>query len=442
MFSFLLLLTLCSTPQMTDQGMASSVSDTINISGSCWDVATGIDLKVNVTALVDGKKMSVGASNENGIFDLPIPAAASHLTFEARGYRPVSTSMHVPDKNQRKERFKIGMVMIALDSQLIGSPYKPRIKKTDVAANGDGAAQTHFEVRDAYMNKLLTAKICLTFVKSGQTYCLNTDSASAPMVSFVGELDDVDLKVTADGFESYQGSLKAEHSRTGDYLYQIKLLKVVSPILALTLNSPDSLNVEYSIMSGDSSFTRLPFVKGRPWTDIMLKNVKPGKHVLKAVLAGGQTVLLEENFNVMPGLNFRAIHVNNPLPKSDNTAVLVGNHTPVRSLDNVTLYFDQSSYALRTKTKLTLDSISGFLTKMPDSRVRVTGHTDNVGKHALNVSLSEYRARVVANYLRQKGIQPQQIDFNWKGPDSPVAVNDSEENKIKNRRVEVQVFRK
>ncbi|WP_254412557.1 OmpA family protein [Dyadobacter diqingensis] len=440
MFSFLLLWTLCSMPQTT--APASFASDTISIYGSCWDVATGVDLKVNVTALVDGKKLNVGSSNENGIFDLPIPVAASHLTFEARGYRPVSTAMFVPDKNQKNERFKIGMTMIALDSQLIGSPYKPGIKKTDVAANGDGAVQTHFEVRDAYMNKLLTAKICLTFVKSGQTYCLNTDSASAPMVSFVGELDDVDLKVTADGFESYHGGLKIDPGRTGDYLYQVKLLKIVSPILALTLNSPDSLNVEYFITQNDSSGTWLPFVKGKPWTDIMLKNVKPGKHTIKAVLAGSKTVLLEENFNVMPGLNFRAIHVDIPLPKSDNTVVSAGNHTSGRSPDNVTLYFDQSSYALRTKTKLTLDSISGFLTKMPDSRVRVTGHTDNVGKHALNVSLSEYRARVVANYLRQKGIEPQQIDFNWKGPDSPVAVNDSEENKIKNRRVEVQVFRK
>ncbi|WP_196215952.1 hypothetical protein, partial [Microbacterium sp. ZXX196] len=80
------------------------------------------------TALVDGKKLNVGESNENGIFDLPIPVAASHLTFEARGYRRVSIAMFVPDKNQEKERFKIGMTMIALDSQLIGSPYKPGIK--------------------------------------------------------------------------------------------------------------------------------------------------------------------------------------------------------------------------------------------------------------------------------------------------------------------------
>lgn len=173
----------------------------------------------------------------------------------------------------------------------------------------------------------------------------------------------------------------------------------------------------------------------------MLENINLGQHALKAVLDGSGTVFFEENFTVMPGLNFRAVHVTGPLPKSDHTLDSAGNHPPTRLADNVTLYFDQSSYALRTKTKLTLDSVSGFLTKMPDCKVQITGHTDNVGKHALNVSLSEYRARVVASYLRQHGVHPQQINFNWKGPDSPVAVNSDEQNKMKNRRVELQVLR-
>ncbi|MDQ6477967.1 OmpA family protein [Dyadobacter sp. LHD-138] len=441
MFSFLLLWTLCNTPQTMDQVDTSLARDSIFINGSCWDIATGIDLKVQVTALVDGKKWNAGESNGNGIFDLAIPADASGLIFESRGYRTVSTPIHMLGESKNKERFKIGMTMIALDSQQIVSPYKPEMKEMDTAVNSGRAAQTHFEVRDAYMKKLLTAKICLTFVKSGQTYCLNTDTASAPMVSFIGELDNVDLTVTSDGFDSYQGNLKRDPGRKGDLVYQIKLLKNIGPVLALTLNAPDSLNVEYLITDKYSSRTHLPFAKGKPWTDIMLKNVNLGQHVLKAVLAGSKDVLQEENFTVMPGLNFRAIQVDSPLPKSDNTVVSVGNHTSNWSADKVVLYFDQSSYALRTKTKLTLDSVSGFLTKMPDWKVQITGHTDNVGKHALNVSLSEYRARVVVNYLRQNGVHSQQINFNWKGPDSPVAVNSDERNKMKNRRVELQVWR-
>lgn len=230
MFSFLLLWTLCSTPQMTGHVETSSARDSILINGSCWDIATGIDLKVQVTVLVDGKKVNVGESNENGIFDLAIPVAASDLIFESRGYRTISTPIHMLGENKSKERFKIGMTMIALDSQQIVSPYKPEMKEMDTAANSGRAAQTHFEVRDAYMKKLLTAKICLTFVKGGQTYCLNTDAASAPMVSFTGELDNVDLTVTSDGFDSYQGNLKRDPGSKGDLVYQIKLLKNIGPV--------------------------------------------------------------------------------------------------------------------------------------------------------------------------------------------------------------------
>lgn len=441
MFSCLLLWTLCSTPQMTGQVETSSARDSILINGSCWDIATGIDLKVQVTVLVDGKKVNIGESNGNGIFDLAIPVTASDLIFESRGYRTISKPIHMLGENKNKERFKIAMRMIALDSQQIVSPYKPGMKETDTAVNSGRAAQTHFEVRDAYMKKLLSAKICLTFVKSGQTYCLNTDTASAPMVSFIGELDTVDLTVTSDGFDSYQGNLKRDPGRKGDLVYQIKLLKNTGHILALALHAPDSLNVGYLITHGGSSFTKLPFVKGKPWTDIMLGNMELGQHVVKAVLAGRSTAFFEENFKVMPGLNFGAVQVAGPLPKSDHTLDSARNHPSTRLADNVTLYFDQSSYILRTKTKLTLDSVSGFLTKMPDRKVQITGHTDNVGKHALNVSLSEYRARVVASYLRQHGVHSQQINFNWKGPDSPVAVNSDEQNKMKNRRVELQVLR-
>jgi outer membrane protein OmpA-like peptidoglycan-associated protein len=93
---------------------------------------------------------------------------------------------------------------------------------------------------------------------------------------------------------------------------------------------------------------------------------------------------------------------------------------------------------LRNETKTVLDSISRFLPGHPGLIANVTGYTDNVGKKDLNLRLSEYRARVVVNYLKQKGIPENQILFTWKGSESPAASNDTEENKVKNRRVEIR----
>lgn len=61
----------------------------------------------------------------------------------------------------------------------------------------------------------------------------------------------------------------------------------------------------------------------------------------------------------------------------------------------------------------------------------LTGHTDNVGKRELNLTLSEYRTRVAASYLQQKGIQWSRLSPTWKGPDSSMAPNDSEETRLK-----------
>jgi len=56
------------------------------------------------------------------------------------------------------------------------------------------------------------------------------------------------------------------------------------------------------------------------------------------------------------------------------------------------------------------------------------------------MTLAEYRAKVVVNYLKLKGVKPQQTAAKWKGPDLSGGPNDSNENKEKNRRVEVELI--
>jgi OmpA-OmpF porin, OOP family len=109
-------------------------------------------------------------------------------------------------------------------------------------------------------------------------------------------------------------------------------------------------------------------------------------------------------------------------------------------LDKV--FFDQSSYRLRPESFDQLDKLLRTLQTMPTLRIEIAGHTDNVGDRRLNQSLSEQRAKIIANYLIDKGIPEVRLRHNGYGGNRPAAPNDVEENKRKNRRVEFVVLAK
>jgi OOP family OmpA-OmpF porin len=108
-------------------------------------------------------------------------------------------------------------------------------------------------------------------------------------------------------------------------------------------------------------------------------------------------------------------------------------------LDNV--YFDQSSYILRKESYPQLDILLNTLKSYPKLVIEIAGHTDNVGDRRLNQSLSENRARVITNYLIQRGIPENRLQYQGYGDNRPAAPNDNEVNKKLNRRVEFTVLK-
>ncbi len=107
-------------------------------------------------------------------------------------------------------------------------------------------------------------------------------------------------------------------------------------------------------------------------------------------------------------------------------------------LDNV--YFEQSTYTLRPESYPQLDKLVKTLRTSPQLIILVAGHTDNVGDKRLNQALSENRASVIRAYLMRHGIAENRLQAHGFGDTQPVAPNDSEANKQKNRRVEFVVL--
>jgi outer membrane protein OmpA-like peptidoglycan-associated protein len=114
----------------------------------------------------------------------------------------------------------------------------------------------------------------------------------------------------------------------------------------------------------------------------------------------------------------------------------------IRSAGKVDVYgilFDFDKDIVRPESRPTLDAIAQLLRGDPALRLRIVGHTDNVGSAAYNLALSERRAAsVVAALTRDYAIAGTRLASSGAGLTAPVAPNDSEDGRAKNRRVELR----
>jgi outer membrane protein OmpA-like peptidoglycan-associated protein len=99
--------------------------------------------------------------------------------------------------------------------------------------------------------------------------------------------------------------------------------------------------------------------------------------------------------------------------------------------------FDTAKHFLRSDSENKLEVVYHFLKLKKSARVEISGHTDSVGKAKANKELSAKRAEACRSYLVAKGIDGSRITTVGHGAEKPVAPNDTEENRQKNRRIEV-----
>ena len=85
-----------------------------------------------------------------------------------------------------------------------------------------------------------------------------------------------------------------------------------------------------------------------------------------------------------------------------------------------------------------LSTVQDMCAKLPRHNIIIAGHTCNLGIGSYNWDLSMKRAQRVARYLVQSGIPGRQILVEYYGENFPLAPNNTEENRRKNRRVEIR----
>ncbi|MEZ5402334.1 MAG: OmpA family protein [Bryobacteraceae bacterium] len=106
------------------------------------------------------------------------------------------------------------------------------------------------------------------------------------------------------------------------------------------------------------------------------------------------------------------------------------------------LLFDTGKATLQPESQEQLKNVAEILKAFPNVNIKIGGYTDNTGNPAANMQLSAARAATVMNELAGMGIDKARLESEGYGEEHPVAPNDTEEGRQKNRRVSMRVTKK
>jgi outer membrane protein OmpA-like peptidoglycan-associated protein len=101
--------------------------------------------------------------------------------------------------------------------------------------------------------------------------------------------------------------------------------------------------------------------------------------------------------------------------------------------------FDTNRADIKPNFRPILDRFASGLVEHPNTKITIVGHTDSTGSDAINDPLSVNRAARTREYLTNRGVASNRFMIDGRGSREPVASNDTEANRARNRRVEIFV---
>lgn len=102
--------------------------------------------------------------------------------------------------------------------------------------------------------------------------------------------------------------------------------------------------------------------------------------------------------------------------------------------------FNTAKSTLTSRGRATVDKLASILKKYPEVHIEIAGHTDSDGDEAFNQKLSQARVDTVKKELVSQGVSPQRLRAKGYGESKPLVPNTTDENKQKNRRVEINII--
>jgi OmpA-OmpF porin, OOP family len=105
------------------------------------------------------------------------------------------------------------------------------------------------------------------------------------------------------------------------------------------------------------------------------------------------------------------------------------------------LIFEQGKAVINPKSFQELDELVAMMKDSPKVEIQLEGHTDNVGNPEANLKLSQSRVDAVKKYITSKGISKNRVKTKAFGGSQPIARENTEEARARNRRVEMRVLK-
>ncbi|MEP6846223.1 MAG: OmpA family protein [Panacibacter sp.] len=202
----------------------------------------------------------------------------------------------------------------------------------------------------------------------------------------------------------------------------MKKIGILITVLAIVVVSCKSLN-------NTQKGTGIGAAAGAVAGGLIFKNTAAGA-IIGAAVGGGAGYAIGRH------MDKQAKDIKAAIPDAEVTRVGEG----IEMTFNSALLFQINSAEISAGAKTDLDKLAGVFVQYPETNILVEGHTDDTGSDEFNMMLSEKRANAVAGYLEGKGLDASRFQVKWYGETQPKYPNDSDSNRVKNRRVELAIF--
>lgn len=244
-----------------------------------------------------------------------------------------------------------------------------------------------------------------------------------------------------------KGSIK-QRTAVGEYIAEAKAANYYPTTMAFSVDSPGIL-VPVKIYMRRRPVFRAS-VADKETGAVISTNVQIINRATKSVdytlrtdtINGSSQIMLEDNIPY-------SIHIEQIGYEALDTVIYhIGDsmHLMLAPIKKGEVFIMKNMFFATNKTRIlssseeSLEALASYLNRNQDIRIRIIGHTDNVGKDEANQRLSEGRANAVRQDLIERGIDAIRIEAEGRGEKQPIDTNDTDEGRQNNRRVEIEIL--
>lgn len=243
------------------------------------------------------------------------------------------------------------------------------------------------------------------------------------------------LSVNPEGTKAYYSKAILENGASkSSQLYEFDLPAIIAPqkkaryVSGLVTHSQEKTPLEATITLIDTK-TNQPIYQ-------VQSDAKKGNYLMILPEGNNYALYVQKEGFLFQSLRFEAQSTNvtvnialMPLQNGSNTV-----------LNNI--LFEYNKWELLPESQTELQQLVAFLQQNKNIKIEISGHTDDLGETNYNLQLSEKRAKSVYDFLLKKGVNATQMSYKGYGKTQPAYPNNSDENRQKNRRIELKVIQK